>query len=817
MSSTSYPVYPPSSASARGRTNSDLAYTMPSASSGAQSHGMSEPGHMQDYSQGSVEYAGPTRSGDPGYPSAPPQQYLYQYGPGPSDGSSSSTMQTGPHPQPVYAQQVQYQQITYTQNNVTQPYPTHPAQSALPLGQSLPTPPSQVPNYLTRVDIPVYQSREGYRPFGNATYIQGAGQGIASQQQIYRGYQQPQQNQTGLNVLQAPRTSGPGFPEADRNEWKHEDPSAMGAGPGAAGPSMYGAATTGLGARSAGTSRVPEEFDNDIDSHDSRLPVEPYPQMQQQPPLPQLHLHAHTQQTKKVRTQFSACQSCRIRRVKCDLKDAQEEWDSLFPHLDPSRYRDDVTAGEDSRELASGGEPNSSDARYGPSLAPGVEPGQSGAPLIDPVTGESYRPRGVLPTGKNRPGKKARKTRDIRGLKRDEVACTNCHNRATTCVDEYGDRRERRKGVISGSLVGGTTSQDLVGGQETDGQTTSGVERVKQDLGKMNRYDPLGGSHGHGLSRHHTAFPMQSSAPADSAYRSGEQPVGEGVPALGVKNPNPRVSLSATALHMPLVEQPRTSTSHAVGETASHDGITMAYPSHTFAAAPTNLTMPSYQYEVQAAALSHHNNLGQHPRPYPPPLIHTASRELNQPVPSQRPPLTLRHSSTFSRVNKLSTPPLGPVQVQAIDQGDGEIPDLTADFLSSAFYRRFHIQRPICDPADFSRRYLAQDPPKASSMGKEGAILVHIMYAWACSYGVDQSGCLDVPERNWPGGILPAEAGYVWSHDQARDRDRLKRRAKTDGVVAKILKEIDDAGIMRRHSWDGVRCLLLILPLTECG
>lgn len=102
-------------------------------------------------------------------------------------------------------------------------------------------------------------------------------------------------------------------------------------------------------------------------------------------------------------------------------------------------------------------------------------------------------------------------------------------------------------------------------------------------------------------------------------------------------------------------------------------------------------------------------------------------------------------------------------------------------------------------------------------MGKEGAILVHIMYAWACSYGVDQSGCLDVPERNWPGGILPAEAGYVWSHDQARDRDRLKRRAKTDGVVAKILKEIDDAGIMRRHSWDGVRCLLLILPLTECG
>jgi hypothetical protein len=813
MSSTSYPVYPPSSASVRGRTNSGLAYPMSSASSGAPSQRMPGSGPMQDYSQEGVGYEGPVGPGRPGYPSAPPQHYLYQYGP--SDGSSSSTMQTGPYPQPVYAQQVQYQQITYTQNNVTQPYPAHPAQSALPLGQSFQTPSSQVPNYLTRVDIPPYQSSEGYRPFGNATYTQGTGQGVVNQQQIYRGYDHPTQNRTGVNVLGAPRISGPGFPEVDRSDWKYEGPPAMAVGPGVPGSSLYATTTTGLEARSAGTSRVPEERGNDHDLHDERLPVDPNPQTQRQPPLPQLHLHAHTQQTKKVRTQFSACQSCRIRRVKCDLKDAQEEWDSLFPHLDPSRYRDDATGAEDSRGLALGGESNSSDARYGPSLPSGLEPGQSGAPLVDPITGEAYRSRGVLPTGKTRPGKKARKTRDIRGLKRHEVACTNCHNRATACVDEYGDRRERRKGVAGGLLVGGTNS-GATGGLETDGQTNLGVERVKQDLGKMNRYDPLGGSHGHGLSRHHPAFPLESAAPAESGYRSGGQSVGETVSAPGVINPNPRVSLSATALRMPLVEQPRTLLSHAVGETAPHDGISMSYPSHTFAAAPADLTVPSYQYEVQDAALGHPNNIGQDPRPHPPPLIHTASRELNQPVPSKRPPLTLRQSSTFSRVSELSGPPIGPVQVQLIDQGDGEIPDLTADFLSSAFYRRFHIQRPICDPADFSRRYLAQDPPKASSMGKEGAILVHIMYAWACSYGVDQSGCLDVPERNWPGGILPAEAGYVWSHDQARDRDRLKRRAKTDGVVAKILKEIDDAGIMRRHSWDGVRCLLLILPLTEC-
>ncbi|KAG7531622.1 hypothetical protein FFLO_04206 [Filobasidium floriforme] len=168
-----------------------------------------------------------------------------------------------------------------------------------------------------------------------------------------------------------------------------------------------------------------------------------------------------------------------------------------------------------------------------------------------------------------------------------------------------------------------------------------------------------------------------------------------------------------------------------------------------------------------------------------------------------------RKSASVTTTNKTVGPDI------IVDQGEGEIPDLSRDFLSSAFYRRFHIQRPICDPTDFSRRYLAQDPPRASYMGKDGSILVHIMYAWACSYGVDETGNLDVPERNWPGGVLPPETGYVWSHDQVRERDRIGRRAKTDGVVAKILKEIDDAGIMRRHSFDGVRCLLLLLPLTE--
>lgn len=123
---------------------------------------------------------------------------------------------------------------------------------------------------------------------------------------------------------------------------------------------------------------------------------------------------------------------------------------------------------------------------------------------------------------------------------------------------------------------------------------------------------------------------------------------------------------------------------------------------------------------------------------------------------------------------------------------------------------------PIIDPVDFTRRYLEHSPPMAKHMGLTGSILCHVLYAWACSYGVDEGGQLDIAEQEWPGGNLPPDPEYVWRPHQPREEHRLARKLKTDKVVKQILREIDDAGVMRRQSWDGVRCLLLILPLTEC-
>ncbi|WVQ67810.1 uncharacterized protein L199_006015 [Kwoniella botswanensis] len=146
--------------------------------------------------------------------------------------------------------------------------------------------------------------------------------------------------------------------------------------------------------------------------------------------------------------------------------------------------------------------------------------------------------------------------------------------------------------------------------------------------------------------------------------------------------------------------------------------------------------------------------------------------------------------------------------------GGGIIPDLTKDFFDSAFFRRFQVQRPVLDPQNFIGRYLSNPIPSASAMGPEGAILCHVLYAWAVSYGVDEYGKLDVPE----GGGAPLEDISLLGPGDAemkRENDRQKRKEKMKFVIEIILKEIDEYGLMRRPTWDGVRVLLMVLPLTD--
>ena len=69
-----------------------------------------------------------------------------------------------------------------------------------------------------------------------------------------------------------------------------------------------------------------------------------------------------------------------------------------------------------------------------------------------------------------------------------------------------------------------------------------------------------------------------------------------------------------------------------------------------------------------------------------------------------------------------------------------------------------------------------------------------LLVVWAASYGVD-------------------EFGHEEPHGGAQGVQRRKHR--TNDMVKELLHLIDIHGLPRKPSWDGVRVLLLVMPLTE--
>ena len=148
------------------------------------------------------------------------------------------------------------------------------------------------------------------------------------------------------------------------------------------------------------------------------------------------------------------------------------------------------------------------------------------------------------------------------------------------------------------------------------------------------------------------------------------------------------------------------------------------------------------------------------------------------------------------------------------------IPALQPEFLESPWYRGFHTQRlshpallwspvltfhigPIIDPAEFRTRFMASLQGQPGALGPIGALLSMILVTWATSYGIDEYG------RDTVSSTITAES----SEKNLAAVDH--RRAKVNEMVAEMLNLIDRHGLLRRPSWDGVRVLMLILPLTE--
>lgn len=146
-----------------------------------------------------------------------------------------------------------------------------------------------------------------------------------------------------------------------------------------------------------------------------------------------------------------------------------------------------------------------------------------------------------------------------------------------------------------------------------------------------------------------------------------------------------------------------------------------------------------------------------------------------------------------------------------------EVPQLKPEFFQSYFFKNLLLQRtchkfespqsltttigPILDAAEISTRYAKDFTDNDGSLGIEGKLIANVLMLWAMSFGLDGSG--------QPLPLSVETAGEVGSRSQTT-RKEICNKALLD-----IFQYIDHHGILRRATWDGVRALLLLFPLTE--
>jgi hypothetical protein len=141
----------------------------------------------------------------------------------------------------------------------------------------------------------------------------------------------------------------------------------------------------------------------------------------------------------------------------------------------------------------------------------------------------------------------------------------------------------------------------------------------------------------------------------------------------------------------------------------------------------------------------------------------------------------------------------------AYSEPPSTIPDLSGEFFASPFFRRLHVQRPIIDPTEVGARYAAYAAGDRTALDGAGQLVAKLLVVWAHAYGHNETGAPQDPQDAYLDGLELSQRRIEWAQ---RVREMLDE----------ILRGIDNHGVLRRPSWDGVRALLLLLPLlTESG
>ena len=110
---------------------------------------------------------------------------------------------------------------------------------------------------------------------------------------------------------------------------------------------------------------------------------------------------------------------------------------------------------------------------------------------------------------------------------------------------------------------------------------------------------------------------------------------------------------------------------------------------------------------------------------------------------------------------------------------------------------------PILDAMEFPTRYAAHCKG-GKLLGNEGQLISMLLVVWAASYGLNERGIAEGE------GDSPASA-----ENQGPGAKRRQRKNRTEVLLHEIMEQIDFYGVLRRPTLDGVRVLLLLLPLLE--
>ena len=178
------------------------------------------------------------------------------------------------------------------------------------------------------------------------------------------------------------------------------------------------------------------------------------------------------------------------------------------------------------------------------------------------------------------------------------------------------------------------------------------------------------------------------------------------------------------------------------------------------------------------------------------------STDLNN-SPSYAGPCTARHSTRIATFTNL--PPSLPTSSHDSGQSSFLLPSTVGStynvcvFISlvlpvSSIIYFVHPTDPIIDPSEFCSRFFEFAKGNCNALDISGQLIAMILAVWATSFGVNEYGIEEVD--NSPHAIR-------------------SRQERTNEMVREVLQLIDMHGVVRKPTWDGVRALLLLSPLTQ--